>query len=93
MTKVSNEEQINNANVLLAAVFLPKCGKSKWKQKFVSELCTCNNTQLLEYTLSAQQPDDWDGLMSKSGEWMAKISLQILEYKLQIDGWLPKNGN
>ena len=82
------ENQECNYYKSLATVFLPKFGDTLWKKEFVEELIKLNNDQLFQRVIDEQQPDDYDGCFTKRHEWEASISLQILEYKLKVDGWL-----
>ena len=61
-----------------------------WKINFVNNqlLPITDNEELLDFVMSYQIPDDYDGCWTKIGEWEKYKSLQFLKWKLSQAGWL-----
>lgn len=62
-----------------------------WKKDFVDNelLSIKDNEKLLDFILSKQEPDEYDGCYSTKGEFYAKKSVQFLKWKLSTEtSWL-----
>jgi len=61
-----------------------------WKRNFVDNqlLPITDNEELLDFVISYQLPDDYEGCWTTIGEWKKYKSLQYLKWKLLQSGWI-----
>ena len=60
--------------------------KLKYQIEFDKYLKSLNNSDLLDFVIECQSPDDYDGEFSGQGAWMADYS--VIYLKERLEEWL-----
>lgn len=58
-----------------------------WEEKEIQRIAALSNEDLYDEAICCQIPDDYDGMMSRRGDWIAKETLKEFESRLRLSGF------